>query len=86
MNMTVENMQHFLYFMIETLNEILTHKLTKSGKGVFPPPNPMFSVAFRVMFEYVWLSSSVMILVVTVKELGRILLWVISFSHQAIAL
>ena len=42
MNMTLENIQHFLYFMVETLNELLARKMTKSGKGVFPPPNPMF--------------------------------------------
>lgn len=55
-------------------------------EGSFSTTKPNVLSGFRVMFEYVWLSSSVMILVVTVKELGRILLWVISFSHQAIAL
>ena len=41
MNMSFANTRHFVYFMVETLNELQTNKLC-SWKGVRPLPNPAF--------------------------------------------
>ena len=42
MNMSYVNCRHYIFFMVETLNEVLARRLEKRGKGVRPRPNLAF--------------------------------------------